>query len=103
MTMIRDSEGRLSPSEIFSKLACSRRTAELHFRKSTGKSILETINEIRFTTACLLLKQRRWSIAAIAERVGYASTIAFDRFFKSRSGQSPLRWQQKNINSYRTN
>ena len=93
LRQIRDSEGRTSPSEIFPALGCARRTAELHFRKATGKSVLEAINEVRLEFAQLLLRQRHLPIADIASRAGYDSVIAFDRFFKSRTGKSPSGWQ----------
>lgn len=93
LRQIRDSEGRISPSEIFPALGCARRTAELHFRKATGKSVLEAINEVRLEFAQLLLRQRHLPIADIASRAGYESVIAFDRFFKSRTGKSPSEWQ----------
>ena len=94
LRQIRDSEGRTSPSEIFKTLGCARRTAELHFRKATGKSVLEAINEVRLEFAQILLRQRHLPIADIASRVGYESVIAFDRFFKSRTGKSPSGWQE---------
>ena len=91
--LIRDSEGRITPAEIFKTLGCARRTAELHFRKATGESILESIGKVRLEFALLLLRQRHLPIADIASRVGYESVIAFDRFFKSRTGKSPSEWQ----------
>ena len=94
LEQIRDHEGRISPSEIFTSLGCARRTAELHFRKATDKSVLEAIYEVRLEFAQLLLRQRNLPIADIAGRVGYDSVIAFDRFFKSRTGKSPSKWQE---------
>lgn len=97
---IRNHEGRVSPSKIFTSLGCARRTAELHFRKATGKSILEAISEVRLEFAQLLLRQRHLSITDIASRVGYNSVITFDRFFKSRTGKTPSKWQENpNITS----
>ena len=90
---IRDSEGRTSPSEIFPALGCARRTAELHFRKATGKSVLEAINEVRLEFAQILLRQRHLPIADIASRAGYDSVIAFDRFFKAQTDTTPTKWR----------
>ena len=91
--LIRNAEGCTTPAKIFSELKCSRRTAELHFHKATGKSVLEAITEVRFESACLLLRQRLLPTATIARRVGYESAAAFDRFFKSRTGVSPTKWR----------
>jgi len=90
--LIRDSEGRLSPSDILRTLPCSRRTAEQQFRKSTGKTLLEAVCATRYEIACQLLRQRHLPMSEIAERIGYGSLTAFDRFFTARAGIPPLRW-----------
>jgi len=95
INVIRDSEGRLSPAEIYKSLPCSRRTAEQQFRNSTGKSILEAVYDMRLKVACRLLLQRQLPISTIASRIGYLSVTAFDRFFLAATGCKPSQWRKK--------
>ncbi|WP_214628214.1 response regulator [Paenibacillus agaridevorans] len=59
------------------------------FKKETGKYFNDFINEIRVEAAKKLLRDPRWSIADIAEKVGYKNTNHLYLHFKNYAGISP--------------
>lgn len=89
LSFIRDNacEG-ITSADVIRHLGCSRSLANLRFREATGKSILETIHDVRFRTAIDMLTNGRLSAQAVASRCGYKSTSFFRREFKRRMGIS---------------
>ncbi|THF73796.1 response regulator [Cohnella fermenti] len=59
------------------------------FKKETGKYFNDYINEIRVEEAKKLLRDPRWSIADIAEKVGYKNTNHLYLHFRNYAGISP--------------
>lgn len=59
------------------------------FKKYTGKTMIEYLNEIRLNYAAVLLLSTQLSILDIAESVGFASVGYFNKIFKSRYGITP--------------
>ena len=62
--------------------------AEL-FTETVGAPPIQYLAQWRATEARRLLKNRRFSVAAIAEMLGYRSEAAFRRFFKRVEGVGP--------------
>lgn len=62
--------------------------AEL-FTQTVGQPPIQYLANWRATEARRLLKNRRFSVAAIAEMMGYKSEAAFRRFFKRVDGEGP--------------
>src|SRR3546814_10205706 len=62
--------------------------AEL-FTQTVGQPPIQYLAQWRATEARRLLKNRRFSVAAIAEMMGYRSEAAFRRFFKRVEGVGP--------------
>ena len=89
LAFIRDKAcSGITSSDVISYLGCSRSLANLRFREATGKSILETIHDVRFRTATDMLANGRLSAQAVAVRCGYKSTSFFRSEFKRRMGVS---------------
>ena len=82
----------ISPKDITSAFNCSRRMSEIRFKAATGKTIGEAILERRFAAACAYLKDGKSSVSAIANFCGWKNDTAFRKAFKSRFGQSPMKW-----------
>ena len=59
------------------------------FKKEEGVTILQYINELKEQRAKELLCQSDMSIKEIAEVLGFNGSIQFNRFFRSKAGQSP--------------
>ena len=62
--------------------------AEL-FTTTVGTPPIQYLAHWRATEARRLLKNRRFSVAAIADMLGYSSEAAFRRFFKRVEGVGP--------------
>lgn len=65
------------------------------FKKFTGFSFVEYLNDVRIKEAKRLLQDTELSITEIAESVGYKSTTHFDRIFKNTTGISPLTYRKR--------
>lgn len=78
----------ISSADVIRHLGCSRSLANLRFREATGKSILETIHDVRFRTAADMLANGRLGAQVVASRCGYRSTSFFRSEFKRRMGVS---------------
>lgn len=77
-------------------MECSRRWAEVRFRKVVGHSILEEIQNVRFAKALELMPRRGLRLEEIANACGYESTSFFRKQFKKRMGRSPRDWRNAN-------
>lgn len=59
------------------------------FKKRTGKSFVEYLNEVRISTACKYLLDTDWSISEVAYHCGFKTVSNFNKLFKSITGSSP--------------
>ncbi|UOF89621.1 AraC family transcriptional regulator [Fodinisporobacter ferrooxydans] len=59
------------------------------FKETTGLTIIEYIQTIRIEKSIELLQSTHWTIAQIAEFVGYADIKHFTNLFKKITGKSP--------------
>ncbi|HJA94099.1 MAG TPA: AraC family transcriptional regulator [Candidatus Eisenbergiella merdipullorum] len=66
------------------------------FKRETGLSPKQKINEYRINRACLLLENSSLSIAEIAHCIGMDDAQYFSRFFKKQTGLSPKVYRQMN-------
>ena len=79
--------------DVVKHLNVSRRLADLRFRQSTGKSILQTIIEAQTDEAKRLLRTTSLSIADIAGHCGFTSANYFKNVFTRTVGKSPRAWR----------
>ena len=66
------------------------------FKKSTGKTINEYINETRIEKARELLKENRVKLYEIATDIGFADANYFSTIFKKYIGCTPSEYREKN-------
>lgn len=66
------------------------------FKKSTGKTVIHYITEIRVSNACKLLSDTKASVVDISSKVGYQDTQYFFRVFKKNTGRTPLEYRKNN-------
>jgi len=64
------------------------------FKKETGKSPIEYLEEIRLKRACELLKETDYSIKNISFSIGFNDPLYFSRFFKKHTGLSPANYRK---------
>ncbi|MWV46785.1 AraC family transcriptional regulator [Paenibacillus sp. HJL G12] len=65
------------------------------FRKSTGFTFTEYLNNVRIKEAKVLLTGGSDKVANIADTVGFESLTHFGRIFKEFTGLSPLKYRQQ--------
>lgn len=80
--------GDISKATFYSAAYC-----ENEFKKTTGKSIINYLIDVRINAAKKLLAESSMSCAGIAQTVGFDDANYFSRVFKKRTGYSPLRYR----------
>ncbi len=80
---------------LAAEVACSRATFARRFRELVGETPLVYLTRLRMDVAARLLRDTAQPLAAIAERVGYASEFAFNRTFHRVRGVPPGRYRDK--------
>lgn len=64
--------------------SCSRRSAELRFKRATGKTMTEALLDARLARASVYLMKGNTAISAVANFCGWKSDIAFRKAFKAK-------------------
>jgi AraC-like DNA-binding protein len=80
---------------LAAEVACSRATFARRFRELVGEPPLVYLTRLRMDVAARLLRDSDQPLAAIAERVGYASEFAFNRTFHRVRGVPPGRYREQ--------
>jgi len=79
---------------LASTAAMSRSAFAEHFMKFVGTPPMQYLTNWRMQIAANQLLSSTDSVAAIANRVGYASEAAFSRAFKKSAGSAPSEWRK---------
>ena len=64
------------------------------FKKRTGKSFFNFLNEFRVNQACQLLISGDTAVRRIAREVGFRSLTNFNRMFKKLKGETPTGYRR---------
>jgi AraC-like DNA-binding protein len=73
----------------------SRTSFANNFRDKVGQTPLQYLTNWRMLIAIRILEESHYSIAEVAEKVGYSSEPAFTRAFKRHLNQTPARYRRK--------
>ena len=76
------------PPDVVKAMGCSRRMADILFRKVMGHTILDEIHSVRLDRVKALLKQGNMAFSALPDFCGYSSLDVLRRVFKARTGMS---------------
>lgn len=79
----------LRASDVLKLFNASRRTAEMHFREATGRSILDEIQRVRMERARELLCDGARPLKVIANLCGYTSESSFRKVYCAHFGSPP--------------
>lgn len=66
-----------------------------YFKRVTGKTFTEFVNEFRVTYACKLIAETDLSIAAVCFESGFNNSSHFNRLFKNTTGKTPLEYREE--------
>ena len=83
----------LAAADVVALFDCSRRSAEMRFRRATGMSILEAILAERVETAKALLRRPGLKLEAVAALSGWKTYSVFRRHFTAVCGLPPSEWR----------
>jgi AraC-like DNA-binding protein len=78
-----------SVSTLARAVGMGRSNFSAHFSRTTGKSPMEFVTEIRMQRAAQLIRDSKMKVADIGEAIGYGCEIAFNRRFVRHFGISP--------------
>ena len=78
-----------------SEMNMSRSTLHLKMKAITGESTTDFIRKIRFSEACKLLKEGKYSITEVSEMVGFNTPAYFATSFKKYMGCMPSEYVKK--------
>lgn len=84
----------LTAREVAARFPCSRRFADVRFRRATGQSILEAIQAVRLERAQDLLRDPNQQIKAISDFCGFASPNSLRKFFRAATGRTMSDWHR---------
>ena len=86
---------KFSLTEVAARFYLSPYYLSRLFRRVTGQSIVDYLNNRRIESAQKLLETTELSISAIAEQTGFASAAHFRRVFREVTDISPLQYRKK--------
>ncbi len=83
----------LTAEEALKMFPCTRRQAEIRFRKATGHSVLEEIHAVRLERAKELLRRGDMPIKVISDFCGFENPNSLRKFFKAQIGKTMTEWR----------
>jgi AraC-like DNA-binding protein len=89
-------------ASLSAQLGVSRATIASRFRRTVGEPPMAYLTRWRMLLTSELLADRRQTIAAIADEVGYGSAFALSTAFKRRFGVSPNAYRARDVGGGRT-
>jgi len=85
----------ISLEEISERAAMTVPSFCRYFKKVTGKTFTQLINEFRIVHACKLLSEGNMTISEIAYECGYNNFTNFNKQFKRITGQTPSAYRKE--------
>ena len=94
LDMIREKAcGGLTAAEVAATFPCSRRMADIRFRRATGHSILAEIHAAQLERAQELARNMNLPLKAISDFCGFANPNSLRKFFKKATGKTLSAWR----------
>ena len=81
--------------DVVKSMGCSRRTADMLFRKFLGRSILNEILKAKVERVKAMLADDGKSVSFISDMCGFTSANELDRVFRRVTGMSPRVWREE--------
>ena len=82
-------------AEVATKSGMSEASLTRFLKKRTGKTFIDTLNDIRISQAVCRLIDTSASITEICYNCGFNNVSNFNRIFKKRKGCTPTDYRQK--------
>ena len=85
---------QITLDDVCRRLSCSRSQISHIFKKQTGKSFKQYLNEVRLEDAKTLLRYSKLSLTEIALSVGFSDSAYFSSVFTKYTGHSPAAYRR---------
>ncbi len=85
--------------ELAARVGLGRSAFSRLFKKRTGKTVPQYVNELRITRACLLLAETDLTVSQIAMGCGFVSPAHFQRQFREHQHCAPLAYRSRVVQS----
>ena len=95
LNIIAEKKGNVSLEEISAKLHMNKFYVSHMFKNKTGRNISDYISDKVFENATKMLKESGTTLENVAFECGFSCVSAFSRFFKNKSGVSPLKYRKE--------
>ncbi len=90
-----DATAKISPEEVAKRIGISYSLFRRIFKENMGTSPAQYQMDIRLKKAQELLTTTNYSIARIAEKLGFTDTAQFSTFFRKRQNMTPREYRNK--------
>ncbi len=81
--------------DVLKHVAMSRRSLEMHFRATLGRTIHDEIMRMRIDRARQLLATSEWGMPHIADECGFSLASQFSFVFKRETGETPRMFRKR--------
>ncbi len=85
---------RITMDEVCRRSGYSRAYVFREFKRATGQSVMEYFNRLKVEKAKQLLRERRMSVAQIAERLAFDTPNYFSKVFRRITNMTPTAYQK---------
>ncbi len=86
---------QITLSEISKMVGMTEVSFSRFFKKTTCKTFVDSINEIRLGNASRMLMDSSFSISEIAYKCGFKNQSYFNRLFKEKKGETPKAFRER--------
>ena len=90
----REACSGLHAEKVAALFPCSRRYADMRFRKATGRSILEEIHSVQLERAKGLLADTGMQLKSISDFCGFTNPNSLRKFFRRETGMTLGEWRK---------
>jgi len=80
--------------EIADRAGMSEAGFSRFFKRATGRTFTQYVQEVRIAEACRLLGETELSVTYIAHASGFGSLTQFNRVFRRLKNRTPTQWRQ---------
>lgn len=94
MYMDRNPNAKITIKDLCAQTSYGRTQLTNIFKASYGLTPIEYFKQLKFQTACTLLKQTTISISDIAQRLSFNDAQHFAKFFKNIAGVTPSEYRK---------
>ena len=91
----REACSGLRSEKVLAAFPCSRRLAEMRFRKATGHSVLDEIHAVRLDCAKMFLKNPNQLLKPISDFCGFKYPNSLRKFFLKDTGLTLSEWRSR--------